>query len=151
MRKRTSLPGLILGLLLAGAAFATVTLDLPAAPPDKKDSRLKDLLKERLATLRALVEATTKDYQAGKVSFERVQQAMQALLQAQLELCESDKERITVLEESVTLAKGYEKHAQQRYQTGNASHSDVLLATAARLEAEIGLERAKSKAAAPMK
>jgi outer membrane protein TolC len=68
------------------------------------------------------------------------------LLNAQLEQCESDKERIKVLEEMVALAKESEKNAVQRYQTGAAPQSDALMATAARLDAEIALERAKSKA-----
>jgi biotin carboxyl carrier protein len=132
-----------------------VMLGLPAAPQagpsDKKDTKLKALLKERLATLRALTEATTKDYQAGRVSFDRVHQAMQALLHAELELCESDRERITVLEKMVNQAKTYEEHAVQRYKAGAVTQSDVLMARAGRLEAEIALERAKAKALATPK
>jgi hypothetical protein len=122
--------------------------DLPAGPSDAKGSRLKQLLKERLTTLRKLVDQTTRDYQAGRVSFDRVHQAMAAMLRAELELCDSDKERIAVLEKIVDQAKAHEKNAVQRYKAGNAPASDVLMATADRLEAEIALERAKSKVAA---
>jgi outer membrane protein TolC len=80
------------------------------------------------------------------VSFDRVQQATRALLNAELAQCESDKERIKVLEKIVALTKESEKNAVQRYKTGNAPQSDVLTATAGRLEAEIALKRAKSKA-----
>jgi outer membrane protein TolC len=95
--------------------------------------------------VRELVKAVTADYQAGRVSFDRVQQATRALLDAELEQCESDKERIKVLEKIVALAKESEKSAAQRYKTGAATQSDALMATAARLEAEIALERAKAK------
>ncbi|MCI0456146.1 MAG: efflux RND transporter periplasmic adaptor subunit [Gemmataceae bacterium] len=125
--------------------LATVLLDVPAAPPEAQDSRLKALLKERLATLRALAEQTTKDYQTGRASFDRVHQAMRALLHAELELCDSDKERIAVLERIVAQAKEYEKRADQRYKSGAVSISDALMAVAGRLEAEIALERAKAK------
>jgi Barrel-sandwich domain of CusB or HlyD membrane-fusion len=128
--------------------LALVILDVSAGQQDKSDAKLKELLKERLATLRSLVKLVTAEYQSGKVSMDRVHQATTAMLQAQLELCESDKERIAVLEEGAALAKGEEKMAMQRYQTGNASQSDALMATAARLEAEIALERAKTAAPA---
>jgi hypothetical protein len=114
----------------------------------KADAKLDDLLKQRLATLRALADQTTKDYKAGRVSFERVHHAAQALLHAELELCSSDKERIAVLEKIVAEAKGYETNAVERYKSGAAPSSDALMATASRLEAEIALERAKSKVAA---
>jgi hypothetical protein len=139
------------GELLPGM-LATVTRGVsatpPAGPPDGKDAKLKELLQERLAILRKLVQVTTTDYQAGKASFERVHQASRALLQARLDVCESDKERIALLEEAVGLARNYEKNAVQRYKAGVAPQSDVLTATAARLESEIALERAKAKAGA---
>jgi outer membrane protein TolC len=98
--------------------------------------------------LRRLVQVATADYQVGKTPFERVHQATRALFQARLDMCESEKERITLLEEAVAQAKNYEKHAEQRYKAGVAPQSDALTATAARLEAEIALERAKSRAGA---
>jgi hypothetical protein len=48
----------------------------------------------------------------------------------------------------MALAKESERSAAQRHRTGAAIQSDALLATAARLEAEIALERAKSRATA---
>ena len=114
-------------------------------PPRTKDVNVKELLKERLAVLRELSDLTTKDYETGRGSFDRVHQAARAVLDAELELCESGKERLAILEKIVAQAKESEKTAEQRYKTGNAPRSDVLTATAARLEAEIALERAKSK------
>jgi len=54
-------------------------------------------------------------------------------------------ERIKVLEKIVALAKDSEANAASRYQTRPAPQSDPLLAMAARLEAEIALEREKAK------
>jgi len=116
-----------------------------------KDSKVKKLLTERLATLRELVKVTDAEYRVGKASFDRVQQAQRALLNARIELCESDKERIMVLEDMVSLAREHEKIAAQRYKTGVATQSDVLLATAARLEVEITLERIRAKVPNPGK
>jgi outer membrane protein TolC len=66
-----------------------------------------------------------------------------AVLNAELEMCESDKERMAVLEKTVELTKENEKSAEQRYKSVEAGMSDVLLAKTDRLEAEIGLERAR--------
>lgn len=133
-------------LELRPGMLAGVLLNVPAAPPEeKKDGKLTGLLKERVVALRALAEQSTKDYQGGKVPFDRVHQAAQALLLARLELCESDRERIMVLEEGVALAKEYEKVTTQRYKSGAGPASDPLQATAGRLQAEIALERARAK------
>jgi outer membrane protein TolC len=113
--------------------------------PGTKDSKVKELMKERLATLRELVRLTTAEYNAGRASFDRLHQAIRAVLDAELEQCQSDKERIAVLGKTLALAKESENNALQRYKSGAATHSDVLMATAARLETEIALERAKSK------
>jgi outer membrane protein TolC len=121
-----------------------VVLGLPLVA-EAQDSKLKDLLKERLATPKAVVKATTQDYLTGKVSFDRVYQATKSLLNAELEFAETKKERIAVLEKIVALAKESEKSAVLRYKAGTVPHSDALLATAGRLDAEIALERAKAK------
>ena len=98
-----------------------------------------------------MVKATQSAYATGKVSFDRLVDAQRALLNAKLEMCQSDKERITVLEEMVALAKEFEKTADARYKSGFVTQSDVLMATAVRLEAEIALERLKLKAPAQAK
>jgi outer membrane protein TolC len=158
MSKRIIVPVLLLGLVLVGGALALATPNEqrsaaaePGRQPATKDAKVKELLKERLATLHELVKAATADYHAGRIGFDRVHQATRALLDAELEQCESDKERIKVLEEIVALSKESERNAVQRYKTGAATQSDALMATAGRLDAEIALERAKSKATAQPK
>jgi hypothetical protein len=118
------------------------------AQPEAKDCKLKELLKERLAVLREVSSEVTANYRQGKESFDRVQQATRALLDAELDVCETDKDRITVLEKIVILAKQNETHAEQRFRLGGVPRTHVLMATAGRLETEIALERAKSKAPA---
>jgi outer membrane protein TolC len=141
MCMRTILPGLMLALL------ALAELPDPAAPqsalPDQKGVKLKDLLNERLAALKSLAKLAQQEYLAGRASFDRVHQANRAMSNAELELSESDKERTAVLEKTLVLAKDNEHSTLARYKTGNASHSDTLLATVGRLEAEIALEKVK--------
>jgi hypothetical protein len=110
MPKATILSAMVLGLLLPCVALTSSAAGNPSAlsaagqreQPDQKDAKLKELLKERLATLRALVKLVAAEYQSGKVSFDRAHQATMAMFHAKLELCESDKERIAVLEEAVS-------------------------------------------------
>lgn len=118
---------------------------------DAKDSKLKGLLRERLATLRDVAAETTKEYTSGRVSFDRVYQALRMSLDAELELCDTDKERVTVLEKVVAQAREFEKAATQRAKAGLATTSDALMAKAGRLEAEIALERARAKVSAKTK
>src|SRR5437870_1184914 len=112
MCRRTMIPVLLLGAALVGGTLALAApndqppaaSDVLAAPSETQDAKVKELLKERLATLHELVKVTTAEYHAGRVSFDRVQQATRAVRDAELEQCESDKERIKVLAKIVALA-----------------------------------------------
>ena len=145
--------GLVLAflvLLVTGTVWSG-SADPARAQAKAKDARVKELRKERLTLLQQAARQIEQEYVTGKVPFDRVQGAQQAVLQARLDLAESEKERIAILEEVVALAKGYEKTATQRYRTGNAPGNDPLLAKASRLEAEIALELAKARIAAKPK
>src|SRR4051794_8242357 len=58
---------------------ASVAYGIPFSPPpplsagEPKDAKVKELLKERLAILTQLAQATEQDYLTGKTSFDRVQ------------------------------------------------------------------------------
>ena len=80
-----------------------------------------------------------------KFTLEQVYRSEQAVLAAELDLCESDPDRIEVLVKIVAAAKDYEKLAVALNNTGAAPASAPLQARVARLEAEIALERAKSR------
>src|SRR5712691_2750725 len=69
-----------------------------ASPSKEKDTKLKALLAERLAVARDLSARVTKAYQAGTASFAGVYEANLAVLNAELDLCQRDKDRVTVLE-----------------------------------------------------
>jgi RNA polymerase sigma factor (sigma-70 family) len=129
-----------------------------ADPPEKAAAersaepvKVQGLRKERLATLRELVRATRAAYQAGKATFAEVADADAQLLKAELEMCESDKERLSLYEKAVGMAIECEKDATQRYRAGQATQASVLAATVNRLEAEIAYERAKARLTRPAK
>lgn len=140
-----------LALFASADAAEPAPSSADAAPSKGTDSKLKELLNERLATVREMASQATKEYQAGQAPFNRVHQATMAVFNAELEMCESDKERMVVLEKTVGLTKESEKNTEQRYKSGKAGLSDVLLAKTDRLEAEIRLERARREMTAKPK
>ena len=131
--------------------------DLPRAKrladsaPAPKESKVRKLLQERLDIVRAQAERVRKLQQTGAASPEVVRQAALRVLKAELELCETDKERIAVQERIVGLLKETENRLRQVQQQGTASRDVVEDATLDRLEAEIALERLKEKANPPSK
>ena len=152
MFRQTMFSALILSVAVTNGVPMTAAVaqgDKPAK--QQKDNKLDELLKERLETLKEILKQTTHDYHTGKASFERVHHATRALLNAKLEMCTSGKERIAVLEEILTLAKQHEQSAQTRFKAGQAPATDALLARVVRLEAEIAIEREKSKMSSPPK
>jgi RNA polymerase sigma factor (sigma-70 family) len=117
---------------------------LPKAGGDKTAPQ-KELLKQRLAMAKEMAAQFEKGYQMGTVSLTQLLQAKDAVLKAELDLCESDKERVAVLEKMVASAKMSEETAAAMVQSGQASPTSLLEAKLKRLEAEIALERAKQK------
>ena len=161
---------LVIGLLRAGADISPrivqagpIRSDPMVAPAAREDDSSKDtrnsahgpadrevqkLLRDRLATLRQFATAVEQDYRAGKASIAEVNDAQTRLLKAELELCESDEDRLPVYERAANLATDYKKIAEQLFRAGEAPHAAVLAAKAGRLDAEIALERARAQVAA---
>ena len=135
--------------VLVAACFLAGPGTLDAAPPagrqdEKKETKLRELLKERLATLRALAEMMNQASRQGELSAEKVYRAAQMVHQAELDLCDNDKERIAVLEKIVKAAKDYEDRTAEHAKAQVVPQSAILKAKVGRLEAEIALERAKA-------
>ncbi len=115
------------------------------------DSKLRGLLKERLEAVRKLADGVKRLHKQGAVTQEAVRQADVRVYKAELDLCDTPKERIAVLEK---IAKVYEEvedqltaHAKQ----GAASSESVIEAKLNRLEAQIAVERERAKLATPPK
>ncbi|HEY7328655.1 MAG TPA: hypothetical protein VH592_13505 [Gemmataceae bacterium] len=108
---------------------------------------IKELQKERIATLKQMAEALTTLFQRGQVSFDDYLEAQLLVLKAELDAAEKEADRITVYKNTVDLLKQYEEIAKDRFQSARGPAHSVLKVRARRLEAEIDLERAKAKAA----
>jgi RNA polymerase sigma factor (sigma-70 family) len=175
--KRAALGLLAVCALLAGAAVSTRVLTAgPATPPappesprsgpalaraDNKDekpedrptteSKVRTLLKERLAAVRQLADRVKELHKRGAAAVEAVRQADLRVFKAELELCETDKERVAVHEKIVRVFKDVEDRVAQLHKQGTAAEGEVLEAKLNRLDAEIALERARSAVATPGK
>jgi len=140
-------PGLgLLVLLFWGVLGGSSTALTCAAGQDAKASKLKELLKERHATLQEVASQTKAAARRDpNVSLAQVNEADRAVYQAELELCDTDKERVAVLERMLAAAREWEKFSEEMVKSGLAAPREILKAKAARLEVEIAWERAKVK------
>ena len=113
----------------------------------KEDPKIRELLKERVETLRKRLDFTMNMWKAGERSMgsEILIPALSQLFHAELDFCELDQERFVVCERNLTLAKEYEKLISDLAKTGETNSATVLAFVALRLEVEIAYERAKAK------
>jgi septum formation topological specificity factor MinE len=136
----------------------TILSGAPISPQDKKNppvkeqgdasaQKIKELRKERIATLKKLVDQVASDFKSTKGSYEKVLDAQLLLLQAELDAAEKEAERIALYGKVIDVLKKHEELAKAYLAQGRAPNSDVLRAKARRLEFEILLEQAKAKEA----
>jgi hypothetical protein len=127
---------------LVGAARAESVV---GENPPTDDSKVKALQKQRLSVLREAAAEVKSLYLAGRTSVDRLQGAIRAQLEAELDLCENDKDRLQVLGEILNIATEHEQSLEQRFKAGDLPKSDFLAATARKLEVAISVERLKGK------
>ncbi len=132
-------------LVFAGGVAAWCGTSPHAAAAEGSDTKVKALLKERHATLEMAAQATSEGFKNGTASFRQVGEANRAALNAELDLCETGKERAAVLEKMLAEARDYERSVEASRNAARASYADALKAKADRLEVEITLERSKAK------
>ncbi len=114
---------------------------------EAKERKIKDLQKERIATLVQVVNAASKQFQLARVRYSEVIEAVRMLLKAELEAAEKESDRITIWKNAVDTWKQYEERAEMLFQFARVTVVPVLTFRAMRREAEIELERAKPKEA----
>jgi len=105
------------------------------------DSRLKQLLKERLEIRKEIVEAMIKDK---TVSPHDIAEARAKLLEAELEACETKAQRIAILEKILASEKASYKVLMAAKKMGQCMTNELMWPIPP-IEAEIALEREKLK------
>jgi RNA polymerase sigma factor (sigma-70 family) len=140
-----------------GTAPATQEKDKPkkgdkAAPkPEGADAKVRELLKKRLTTLKELVRIKY-NMALGLLGIRarplaELMQANTHLVQAELELCESDQQRLAVHGRALVFAKELETTTEKWFKNTELAQDEFLTVVAYQLEAEIAYERAKAKVA----
>lgn len=104
----------------------------------KHGKEIRALLAERRDTLRLRLETVDVLYRSGKVGIERVISANNDLLEAELELCSSQAEKVEVSKKRLDNLRALEKIVLEKHASGIESRDNQLLTTAARIGAEIG-------------
>jgi outer membrane protein TolC len=144
-------PALLLAVMLATLAPAQDKVIPPKEQIEQSAKKVKQLQKERIATLKDLVDHAVAGYQNARASYEEVFEAQILLLNAELEAAEKESERITLYKKLVDALKAYEELANAQKESGKGTATGVLKIKARRLEAEIHLEQAKVKEAKEIK
>ena len=111
--------------------------------PAAETSKIRELLTERVEVLRKRLNIKIAVKHKDGQYWNRVRMAFMELLRAELELCESEQERLGV---QLTSAKECEKVADGLRKVGSVTQDEFLECVADRVEIEIAYERAKAKA-----
>ena len=128
------------------AVIVAVLLSASAhARADEASPRVQTLLKERLATIQEIAAYSETAYKSGAIALSEVLKARERVADAELDLCETNAERIKAQEKLLELAKNYEEYVTRIRGTGEIHPADVLEARAKRLKTEIALERLKAQ------
>jgi outer membrane protein TolC len=129
--------------VLACLIFAAVSIQASAAEVTADDvaAQIKPLQKERVETLKSLVELYVQYYREGKVEITPVIGAQTELVTAQLESTENRDERIALLTERLNAVTSFLKLAEQRWAAGMSSQADVYRAKSLLLDTKIRLLR----------
>lgn len=134
-----------------GKAAAVVENEKPAAPRQTEtNARIRELLQERYETLKRYVELKEERYRTGNTTLSDVLRAKELLVGAELELADTDEQRLAVHAKAVELAKELERRVAIRVEIGgtpNFDPAELPAAKAHRLAAEIAYERAKARLA----
>jgi membrane fusion protein (multidrug efflux system) len=144
------MPALILTVV------AAALLVVPASPQDRVNAsrkeqtqesakKVRELKKERLATLKEMANVVTNLVQNGRASPDEAYEARLLVLKAELDAAEKQSDRITLYKNFVDVMKRIEEVAHGRYVNARGTHAAFLKIKARRLEAEIHLEQAKVK------
>jgi hypothetical protein len=139
--------GLILpSVFLAGVFVNSLTAINCKAEEPPKDSQLKELRKQRLAILKEVASQSKEALRIDpSVSPSEVSVANRAVFQAELELCDTDKQRVAVLEGWLISAKDWENYVERLHTSKSVASREVLRAKVERLEVEIALQQVKGK------
>jgi hypothetical protein len=124
------------------SAFLVAAL-LVSSQGTEEANNLKELQKERIATLKDVMDVSFKLAKSGRLEIQDVLEDRMNLLKAELETAEKKPDRITLYKEAIESIKDFEALAKDRMLRGTGTALASLKVKAARLEIEIALEKVK--------
>ena len=132
-------------LCVLAACLGVVACSQPAESQEERqtssDNKISDLLAQRRDTLHQLVEWVVAQRNDGAAALGDVIQAKNDLLDAELDIAKTKKERIRIRKEQVENFRLLENAMTFQHKEGGIAGNEVWVAKAARLEAEIKLLR----------
>ena len=123
------------------------TLLVAQDKPDDPAKTVKELQKERIATLEKVVAISTKLAQTGRVEIGEALEARMGLLKAEVELAEKESDRITIYQNALAELTALLKLAQTQFEAGRATELAIHKVKARFLEVKILLEKARIREA----
>lgn len=131
--------------LFAGPPPAPAAPAVPPGPKDKPSERLRDLQKERVKALEEQMEGLFERVKIGKDPVDTLIAANRELTEAELDLAGSPEAEGKVLENAVARFRQVEIDLSKLQQAGLQTKQNVAQAKAARVRAEIQLEKWKQR------
>jgi C-terminal processing protease CtpA/Prc len=131
--------------LVAITALAAGFLLAADAPKENAEKKLRELHKDRIATLQQITDLYKAQIANGFVTREDIMQAKLQLLKAELDAANTDEERITIQSMIVEMMIEFEEMTAQVVMHSHVDRTVYLKAKAERLKAEIELERLKAR------
>ena len=125
---------LLVAVVLLGFGLAAVAVDT-TDPADK----VKELREQRLGVLKEIHNFAASGFQSGEMPAEAVHRAKLDVLQAQLALANSKKERVALLEAAVSEGEQWQAVVRNQVELGEVSKVDLLRAQALVLNVRIDL------------
>lgn len=135
---------IVFALFAAGILSTRMATPSRATAAEANDNRIKNLRQEKLTALQAVAEMIGIFHRNGRAPYTDLVEARVAARHAELELCETDAERVAVLEKMLTEAREFEQFHRAQKEAAQGTEVEVLKAKAARLDVEVALERAKA-------
>ena len=133
----------VLLVAVSAALFALSSNGVSQEKQANPENKIAELMKQRRDILQKRVDALVSQYEAGEIQIMSVISARDDLYQAELELASAKADRVKICELRFKNMAELEKVTTIRYSQGVGSFEDKLLATAAKLQAEIDLLREK--------
>lgn len=134
-------------VLLAASARAQDKPRPPLTADEISANKIQELQQERIATLKALTDVSTKLANSGRASVEEALEARLLLLQAEVDAASQEVDRVILYTDCVDALKDYEKLAAARKQAALGTEATTLKIKSRRLEIEILLEQARAREA----